>query len=197
MNRQLLSLIGYATAFGIFILGILLFTARPAVAPIGQLKDPVITQPETVWLGFDGRNATFSIDGTPVTLVNGQSEVPAAPGSASKITTRYFGQEAGGDLNGDGVTDSAFMITQSTGGTGLFYYVVVALKTKTGYTLTNAFLIGDRIAPQSNFIPKDSQELQVNYAERKPGEPMTAQPSQGATKILKVTSSGVLEGVSK
>jgi hypothetical protein len=89
------------------------------------------------------------------------------------------------------------MITQSTGGTGLFYYVVVALKTKTGYTLTNAFLIGDRIAPQSNFIPKDSQELQVNYAERKPGEPMTAQPSQGATKILKVTSSGVLEGVSK
>ena len=154
---------------------------------------PVVTTPTA----FDGRNTSFTIDGAPVSLVNGVSEIPAAPGSASKITTRYFGNEATGDLNGDGMPDTAFLISQDTGGSGLFYYAVVAVKTTTGYKTTNAFLIGDRIAPQSTFIPLNSQELQVNFAERKPGEPMTAQPSVGATLLLKVTPAGVLEGLMK
>jgi len=146
---------------------------------------------------FDGKNSTFAIDGKNVTLVNGLSETSAVPGSASKIITRYFGNEATGDLSGDGLPDTAFLVTQSTGGSGLFYYAVVALQTSTGYKTTNAFLIGDRIAPQTTEIHNDSHELYVNFAERKAGEPMTAQPSVGATLFLKVTSSGVLEGLMK
>ena len=146
---------------------------------------------------FDGKNSTFAIDGENVTLVNGLSQIPTAPDSASKIITRYFGNKAIGDLNGDGRVDTAFLVTQSTGGSGLFYYVVVALKTPTGYKTTNAFLIGDRIAPQTTEIHSDSRELYVNFAERKPGEPMTEQPSVGATLFLKVTPSGVLEGLMK
>jgi hypothetical protein len=168
-----------------------------AIAGISFLLSKSASAPSvpTAQSAFDGKNSTVAINGTPVTLVNGISEVPAAPGSASKVTTRYFGNEAVGDLNGDGATDVAFLVTQDGGGSGLFYYAVVALKTADGYQTTNAFLIGDRIAPQTMSIPENSQELQVNYAERKPGEPMTAQPSVGATLLLKVTSGGTLEGL--
>jgi hypothetical protein len=93
--------------------------------------------------------------------------------------------------------DTAFLVTQDRGGSGLFYFVVVALKTATGYTTTNAFLIGDRIAPQTTEINTSAQELYVNFAERNAGEPMTTKPSHGATLYLKVTADGVLEGLMK
>jgi hypothetical protein len=152
-------------------------------------KEEVAT--ETV---FDGKNSTFSIDGKEVTLVNGISEVSAAPGSASKVTTTYFGNEAYGDLNGDGSLDKVFLVTQNSGGSGTFYYAVVALKTEEGYKTTNSFLIGDRIAPQSTNI--NNGEIQINYAMRKKGEPMTAKPTVGAVTLLKVNN-GVLEGLMK
>jgi hypothetical protein len=146
---------------------------------------------------FDGKNSSFIIDKANMTLKNGISQTDIASSSALKITTKYFGNEAYGDLNGDGLEDTAYLITQDTGGSGLFYYVVVALKTSTGYKTTNAFFIGDRIAPQSTEIHSDSKELYVNFAERKPGELFTTQPSQGATLYLKVTTNGVLEGLMK
>jgi hypothetical protein len=95
----------------------------------------------------------------------------------------------------DGIEDAAFLITQDQGGSGTFFYAVVAIKTPTGYKYTNAFFIGDRIAPQSNRI--DNNELSVFYAERNPGEPMTTKPSVGAVKLLKVNKNGVLEGLMK
>ena|SRR3989344_4151268 len=144
---------------------------------------------------FDPKNATYEIDGKSVTLVDGVSETEAAPGSASKVTTRYFGNEAKGDLNNDGKDDMAFLISQSGGGSGLFYYAVVALATGDGYKMTNAFFVGDRIAPQTTEINTSAQELRVNFAERKPGEPMTARPSMGVTLYLKVTPEGVLTGL--
>lgn len=160
-------------------------------------NEPVVVVKETPQNQnvFDPRNATYEINGASVTLVNGEAQTEAAPGSATKITTRYFGNEATGDLNFDKRDDLAFLISQDTGGSGLFYYAVVAIKTDDGYKLTNPFFIGDRIAPQSTNII--SGELNVNYAERKPGEPMTAEPSQGAVKLLKVTPDGVLEGLMK
>lgn len=143
---------------------------------------------------FDPRNAIYEIEGRKITLTNGLSEVEISPGSASKIITRYFGNEAKGDLNGDGREDIAFLITQDGGGSGLFYYAVVALKTPVGYKITNTFFLGDRIAPQSTEINTNALELRINYAERKPNEPMTTKPSVGVTKILKVSSEGVLNG---
>lgn len=158
---------------------------------------PVASSPTEPESGSDRdlRNATFELDGTAVTLKGGIAQKEAAPGSASKIITRYFGNEAEGDLNFDGVPDTAFLVTQETGGSGTFFYAVVALKTAKGYKTTNAFFVGDRIAPQNLHIV--AGELQVNYAERKPGEPMTAQPSVGAVLLLKVTPAGVLEGLMK
>ena len=118
-----------------------------------------------------------------MTLVDGVYEVEAAPGSASKIVTRYFGNEARGDLNADGVEDVVFLLTQDTGGSGTFFYLVGAIKEGDGYRGTQAVLIGDRIAPQTtNF---EDGLVVVNYAERVPGEPMSAQPSVGKSLYLK------------
>lgn len=153
---------------------------------IGRMvKAPAIPTASQEQTAFDPKNATYNIDGNTYTLVNGVSEVEAAPGSASKITTRYFGNDSTGDLNGDGIPDVAFLITQDGGGSGIFYYVVAVLKTETGYKITNATFIGDRIAPQTTQII--GQELVVNYAERKSGEPMTTQPSVGVSRYFKVT----------
>ncbi len=153
------------------------------------------TSTTTLQTAFDGKNSSFKIDDVSVTLKNGESSVEIAPGSASKVTTKYFGNEATGDLNGDGLPDTAFLVTQEGGGSGVSYYVVVALKTSDGYKTTNAFLIGDRIAPQSTEINSSAMELHVNYADRKANEPMTTQPSVGSVKILKVTPDGKLAGI--
>lgn len=144
---------------------------------------------------FDAKNSTLTINNNTVTLVNGLSQITAAPQSASMVTTKYFGNEAVGDLNGDGRPDIAFLVTQDGGGSGLFYYVIVALAKSNGYKTTNAFYIGDRIAPQSTEIHPDSRELYVNFAERNKGEPMSTQPSVGATLFLKVTPNDTLEGL--
>jgi hypothetical protein len=96
----------------------------------------------------------------------------------------YFGNEATGDLNGDGISDTAFIFTQSSSGTGTFYYVVVGLKTDKGYKGTNEVFLGDRIAPQTTEI-KDGK-LIVNYADRKPTDPMTTKPSVGVSKYFNV-----------
>jgi hypothetical protein len=132
----------------------------------------------------DYKNVTVIIDGEPVTLVNGRAEVAAVPGSAARVVTQYFGNEATGDLNGDGVPDIAFLLTQNSGGSGTFYYVTAAIKTASGYEGTDAVLLGDRIAPQTTEI-RDGK-LIVNYAERKAGSPMTARPSEGKSLYLKL-----------
>ena len=134
--------------------------------------------------GATPKDATFLIGSRLFTLKDGTSEVEAAPGSASKIVTKYFGNEATGDLNGDGQPDVAFLLTQSPGGSGTFYFVVAALKTPAGYIGTPAVPLGDRIAPQSTSY-KDGT-LTVSYADRKAGEPMTAQPTVGVSKTFKV-----------
>ncbi|MFA5877158.1 MAG: hypothetical protein WC880_02215 [Candidatus Paceibacterota bacterium] len=185
MNKK--TLISFIVVIAVVVVGVFFLTRNTDVVPTLPSEDPTV---------FDGKNTHFTIEGNEVVLVQGISEV-SVQGSASKTTTRYFGNEAKGDLNGDSLEDVAFLITEDLGGSGLFYYAVVALKNPTGYKTTNAFLVGDRIAPQSTEIHTDSKELHVNFAERKVGEPMTAQPSVGAVLLLKVTSEGVLEGLMK
>ncbi len=137
----------------------------------------------------DYKDAEFMIDGRRVQLSNGVSEVEAAPGSAAKIVTRYFGNDYKTDLDGDGREDIAFILTQEQGGSGTFFYAVGALNTDRGYIGTDAYLLGDRIAPQSTTNSPNPRHVHVvvfNYAERKEGEPMTAQPSVGKSVYLKL-----------
>jgi len=135
------------------------------------------------------KNATYVIDGNAVILENGVSEVPAAPDSASKIITRYFGNEVFSDLNGDGREDIVFLLTQETGGTGVFYYVVAALNTPRGYIGGTGVLLGDRIVPLATEMSQDVTKkdvIIVNYAERNVGEDFSVPPSLGKTLWLKL-----------
>jgi len=112
----------------------------------------------------DYKNTTYTIDGQSVLLQNGVASTSSAPGSASMTTTQYFGNEVRGDFNNDGKEDVAFLLTQNGGGSGTFYYVVVALNTNKGFVGTNAILLGDRIAPESTEYQQG--KIIVNYADR-------------------------------
>jgi heat shock protein HslJ len=127
---------------------------------------------------LDHLDAEYVIDGRRIHLVDGVAEIEAAPGAATKVVTRYFGNEVRKDLDGDGREDVTFLLTQETGGTGTFYYVVAALATEGSYRGSHGVLLGDRIAPQA---PRsgDGKIVIVDYADRAPGEPFTAEPSVG------------------
>lgn len=97
---------------------------------------------------------------------------------------KYFGNEVSYDFDKDGREDKAFIITHQPGGSGTFYYVVAALNKETGYEGSQGLLLGDRISPQTTEI-KDGLVV-VNYADRKPNEPFTTQPSVGKSLRLKL-----------
>lgn len=137
------------------------------------------------------KNVTIEIDGNAVTLVDGLSEIAVAPGSSTKIITKFFGNEAFGDLNEDGKEDVAFLITQDGGGSGTFFYIVAALGSETGYQGTNAIFLGDRIAPQSTHM--ENGQIVVNFAERKPEDPFTTPPSLDVSKRVRLVDGKLVE----
>jgi hypothetical protein len=140
---------------------------------------------------LDARNCIYTIEGKSVALKDGYSEEEIVSGSASKLVTRYFGNEVSSDFNGDGFSDIAFLLTQDSGGSGTFYYAAAALGSNDKCNGTNAVLLGDRIAPQTTEF-KDG-EIIVNYAERKSDDPMTTAPSVGVSKYLKVNGRELIE----
>lgn len=150
----------------------------------------VVYKGNTPTATIDYKNATYQVENKTITLVNGEAETDAAPGAASKITTRYFGNSATGDLNADDKQDVAFILTQSGSGSGTFYYIVASLSTATGYKGTNAILLGDRISPQSTEI--NNAEITVNYADRLATDPMTTAPSIGTSKYFKVVGGNLM-----
>jgi hypothetical protein len=157
-----------------------------------RFKNPtgavINTTPSSTAAVFDPMNATYTIDGTPVALVNGSSSVAAAPGSAEMVTTKIFGQPTVGDINSDGKNDAAVILVRTGAGSGTFYYVVVAMNgdgnNSNSALGTNAILLGDRIAPDTMQIANGI--VTVNYADRAAGEPMSTAPSVGVSKYLVV-----------
>ena len=128
----------------------------------------------------DPKNATYIIEGRTVSLVNDISSI---------LTIRYFGNEVKHDFDGDGRLDTVFILTQTTGGSGTFYYVVAALNKIDGYVGTTGFLLGDRIAPQTIEMSQNKATpdvIVVNYADRKVEEAFTVPPSVGKSIWLKL-----------
>ena len=92
MSKHLALVLPLLVIIGI---GLVLFAKNngsPAQAPT-QTSTAATQQPARSYL-----DATYLIDGTPVTLSGGHASVPAAPGSASMVTTDEYGnQEVAGD----------------------------------------------------------------------------------------------------
>ncbi len=153
---------------------------------------PAATQPAVapLSLGTLG-NATYNVQDAPggkVTLKDGKAEVEQAPGSASKFTAQISDPVANGTL--DGKAYAAADLITSGGGSGVFDNLAVVPNNNgtagTGVTT----LLGDRIKVQS--ITFSNNVIQVVYLDRKPGEPMSAEPTVPMTKNYTVNSAGAL-----
>lgn len=124
------------------------------------------------------KDISVAIQGEIFELKNGVVEKETVLGSATKNIVRVFGEPVLGDLDSDGDSDVAILLENNPGGSGTFYYAVLAINNGTdGYEATNTMYLGDRIAPQT--VEVHDGRAVFNYAERKTGEPMTAQPSVG------------------
>jgi hypothetical protein len=135
---------------------------------------------ESQTLSTDPLNAAYVIGDEEVTLIGGREEREAASGSATMIITSVFGEPVYNDLDHDGDDDAALLLAHDPGGSGTFYYLAAAVNIGGAYKGTNALLIGDRIAPKTTQISNGI--LIHNYADRLPGEPMSARPSVGKSK---------------
>jgi heat shock protein HslJ len=131
----------------------------------------------------DYKDATYVIDGSPITLRDGVSETEIVPDGASKRIVRYFGNELITDLNNDGMDDTVFLLTEESGGSGVFYYVVAAIQTDEGYRGSVGLFLGDRIAPQTTG-KGEGRSIVIHYADRAPGESFADAPSVGKSLYL-------------
>ncbi len=142
----------------------------------------------------DYKNTSYTIEGQSILLTDGFSEIESAPGSASKIVTRYFGNEVKHDLNDDGREDVVFILTQERGGSGKFFYAVAALDMPAGYVGSDAFLLGDRIVPQSTDIDEEittqgtarKNVIVINFVTRTPNEPFSTEPTINKSVWIKL-----------
>lgn len=141
--------------------------------------------------GIDPINISYTIEGKPITFINGRSEKTIASDSASKVVTTIFGEPIFGELNGDVATDTAIMLTQNAGGSGTFFYVAAAIDKNGTYEGTNAVFLGDRIDPQTLDI-QDGM-IVAQYAERKANEPMSAIPSVGVSRYFEIKNGVLVE----
>ena len=126
--------------------------------------------------------ATYLIGGESFTLVDGSAEKESTPGSATKNKVSVFGEPVYGDVDIDGDDDAVLILVNDPGGSGTFYYAAMAMRTDQGFLGTNVLLLGDRIAPQTVEI-RNGIAI-ANYADRAPGEPMTARPSIGKSAYM-------------
>ena len=129
--------------------------------------------------GTEYRNAEYVIEGQRIKLADGLAEAETSPGSASRIVTRYFGNELKTDLNDDGREDVVFLLTQQRGGSGTFFYAVAALNTEAGYRR-----LGRLSARRSHRSSDDCGESKSPAQERDRGElwrPQARRADDGAT----------------
>lgn len=170
----------------IAIITTLVVLAAAFVAYINQSSQEVNPNdiPPITTIITDPYDGTYTINEEEIVLVNKVSHTQI-PGASATTTTTYFGNDATGDIDRDGSQDTVFLLTQTNGGSGTFYYLVAKLNKKEGVFGTYGYLVGDRIAPQSISVDTDGI-VTVNYADRKPGEPFTTQPSIGKSISLKL-----------
>ena len=120
-------------------------------------------------------NLTITIDQQTFHLRDGVAEADPAPGPATKNTLRIVGEPLAGDATGDGRPDAALLLRNDPGGSGTFYYAVLAINDGGSYHATNALLLGDRIVPRSLDI--SDGRFVYRFLDRDADQPMSAEPT--------------------
>lgn len=162
----------------------LVAAAAAAVAVLLLVMRPMVNrqaaQPDPTSL----RNLTVSIDDQSFTLRDGVAERPAAPGSTATTTVRLVGEPVIADVDGDGRSEAALLLSSDPGGSGTFYYAVLAVDDGGSYRATNALALGDRITPQT--VEVTDGGVAYRFLERRPGDPMTAGPTVEKTVTVRL-----------
>lgn len=93
----------------------------------------------------------------PVTLTDGSFEgEPFVEGGASRPTVQLTDVTAMGDLNGDGIEDGAVILTESSGGSGTFYYLAAVIDEAGEFSNVSTTLLGDRTRIESLRIEEET-----------------------------------------
>jgi heat shock protein HslJ len=112
-------------------------------AQTNDLKPPILTLSQLKNMGYDGFDG---ING-PIVLIQGVWEgEPYEKGAAARPRLSFAGDfRLEGDLDGDGVTESAVLLNLATGGSGQLLYLCVA-SIRDGHPVNLATaLVGDRV----------------------------------------------------
>ena len=140
------------------------------------------------------RNLTITIDGESFTLVDGVAENESAPGSAGKNIVRLVGDPVVADLTGDGTSDAALLIRHDPGGSGTFYYAVLAINDTGSYRVSNALPLGDRIVPQN--VDVSDGRVVYRFLEHAPGQSMADAPTlERAVSVMFDPASGSISAI--
>ena len=138
----------------------------------------------------DPSNATFVFDDGSISLSSGKYETKITSGSALTEEIDLMDKFGYGDINQDGKNDTALLLAQYGGGSGVFIYVAAYVSGPVSYKGSDAIFIGDRIAPQSLSI--DGKTITVKYLDRGPNDPFSAEPTISTTKQF-IYQSGKLQ----
>lgn len=137
------------------------------------------------------QNLTITIDGEKFTLSNGVAENDSAPGSAGKSTVRIVGDPVAADITGTGIPVAALLIRHEPGGSGTFYYAVVAIKDTESYRATNALPLGDRILPQ--IVEATNGRFVYRFLDREADQSMADAPTlERAVSVMFDPVSGII-----
>lgn len=122
--------------------------APPTAAPgltIEMLKNSMVNAPESQ---------------RSVQLTDGKFSENMPDGSTLMV---YINENvAFGDINDDGIDDSALLIQESMGGTGIFYSITAFISSSMGFTQTNSLFIDDRAIIHSLIIENGEVVLNAN-----------------------------------
>ncbi len=124
-------------------------------------------------------------------LENGYYQELAASDSASLVTVQLGKWIARGDLNHDQLDDFANILVATSGGSGTFYYLSAVLQGPDGNEWPiDTLYLGDRI--RIDDISIKDQKIIVNYFDRRPGQPMAAEPTH-RQRLIFILQNGELQ----
>jgi len=117
-------------------------------------------------------NATYSgIYDEPVTLTDGVYEgEPFVEGGAARPTVTLVPMTAFGDLNGDGVDDAAVLLSENSGGSGVFTYLAAVVNDNGQPVNAGTVMLGDRVQIKSMVI--ENEQIEIEMITQGPNDPM-------------------------
>ena len=133
--------------------------------------------------------AAYALDGGDVTLTDGASAVPAAPGSAIQILTNLSIRQSYAYLDADLIADAAVVITQQPGGSGTFSYLSVVPGGTPGPA--PVVFLGDRITVDR--VAAAHGQVTVTYLDRPFDAPFAAAPTIPVTRHFKLDGGLLVE----